>query len=124
MTEGVPVEFADVLEIEESFWQSSGDQDFYETHVADSGRFVLSMGVLDKRDVVDAMGQADPWASYEMSDPTFVPIEDGVVGLLYEATGKRTEDAEEYRAHILSVYQAKDGDWQLVLHQQTPLEGN
>ena len=111
-----------VLDVEQAFWNSSGDQDFYETHVADEGKFVLSMGVMDKTQVVEAMNHAEPWESFEIIDPSLIPIRDDVVGLVYETVAKRDQNSEEYRANILSVYEAHDGEWQLVLHQQTPLD--
>lgn len=111
-----------LLDIEKSFWRSSGDRDFYETHVADEGRFVLSMGVMDKPAVVAAMENAEPWDSFEIRETSLIPIADDVVGLVYEATGQRNEDGDEYRANILSVYKRKNAEWQLVLHQQTPVD--
>lgn len=113
--------FDGVLEIEESFWKSSGDQDFYKLHVADEGRFVLSMGVMSKRDVVEAMSHAEPWKSFEILEPSLIPIDEDVVGLVYEATGQRDDDSDEYNANILSVYRRVNQEWQLILHQQTPL---
>ncbi|MGA7097531.1 MAG: nuclear transport factor 2 family protein, partial [Acidimicrobiia bacterium] len=82
----------------------------------------LSMGVMDKPDVVEAMGHAEPWKSFEILDPSLIPIEEDVVGLVYEATGRRDEDSDAYRANILSVYKRVNGEWQLILHQQTPLD--
>jgi hypothetical protein len=110
-----------LLAIEKSFWRSSGDADFYRTHVADEGKFVLSMGVVDKSDVVTAMSEAAPWKSFDINDVSVIPIGDDVVGLIYEASGQREAGADEYRANILSVYR-KNGDWELILHQQTPLD--
>jgi hypothetical protein len=112
----------DVLDVERSFWTSSGDQDFYRSHVADEGLFVLSMGVMDKAAVIEAMGPAEPWDSFEIQEPSLVSISDGVVGLVYQAGGQRTAQSDEYRARILSVYRETDRDWELILHQQTPLE--
>lgn len=110
------------LDIERAFWSSSGDQDFYRTHVAEEGRFVLSMGVMNKEEVVAAMGGADPWESFEIGNPSWVPIDDHVVGLVYEARARRSAGEAEYRANILSVYRRLEMNWQLVLHQQTPLQ--
>lgn len=110
------------IDIERAFWRSSGDQEFYRTHVADEGLFVLSMGVMGKEEVVAAMAGADPWESFEIGDPSWVPIADDVVGLVYEASARRGPDDDGYRAHILSVYRRQEGKWQLILHQQTPLE--
>ena len=109
------------IDIERAFWSSSGDQEFYRTHVADEGLFVLSMGVMSKDDVVTAMAVADPWESFEIGDPSWVPISEDVVGLVYEASARRAPDDDEYRANILSVYRRQEGNWQLILHQQTPL---
>jgi hypothetical protein len=110
-----------VLDIEESFWRSSGDEDFYRTHVADEGLFVFSMGVMRKEDVVAAMAESEPWESFEIGDPSWVSISNDVVGLVYEAHARRHADAGDYRANILSVYRRQEKDWQLILHQQTPL---
>lgn len=110
------------IDIEKAFWRSSGDQEFYRAHVAEEGLFVLSMGVMSKEDVVAAMAGAEPWESFEIGDPSWVTISDDVVGLVYEARARRGVDAGEYRASILSVYRRQDGDWQLILHQQTPLD--
>lgn len=113
----------ELLEVEKSFWTSSGDQSFYQTHVADGGRFVLSIGILDKQKVVASMAEAQPWESFDIHEPSYVPISDGVAAVVYEATGRRhADDDDEYRANILSVYTSVDGDWQLILHQQTPLD--
>lgn len=113
-----------IMEIEESFWENSGDQGFYEDHVADNGRFVLSMGVMDKDEVVASMADADPWESFEIHDPTQVEINDGVVGLVYEGTGRRDAGSDDYRANILSVYKKTGDQWQLILHQQTPIDSS
>jgi hypothetical protein len=111
-----------VLDIERSFWESSGDQEFYEAHVADEGKFILSMGVMTKDEVVASMAHAEPWDTYEMVELVEVPITDDVVGLVYEATGRWEPGGDGYHAHILSVYRQVDGEWQLILHQQTPVD--
>jgi hypothetical protein len=80
------------------------------------------MGVMDKEDVVASMADADPWDSYDIRNPTEIPLAEGVVGLVYEAKGKRDDGAADYRANILSVYGNNHGAWQLVLHQQTPID--
>ena len=108
------------IDIERAFWRSSGDQEFYRTHVAEEGLFVLSMGVMGKEEVVAAMAGADPWESFEIGDPSWVPVGDDVVGLVYEARARRSGGEAEYRANILSVYRRQEGNWQLILHQQTP----
>lgn len=109
------------IDIERAFWRSSGDEEFYRTHVAEEGLFVLSMGVMTKEAVVAAMAEAEPWESFQIGDPAWVPIGEDVVGLVYEASARRGPDDDEYRANILSVYRRQEGDWQLILHQQTPL---
>lgn len=59
--------------------------------------------------------------TFEILDPHLIPIEEDVVGLVYEATGRRDEDSDAYRANILSVYKRVNGEWKLILHQQTRL---
>jgi Domain of unknown function (DUF4440) len=112
----------ELLELEEGFWKAAGDPEFYEEHFAPDGKVILSMGVLDKPGVVSAMSQAEPWHSFEVHDPTLIQLDDQAWALVYEATGRRDGDGDDYRANILSVYRANGGGCQLVLHQQTPIE--
>lgn len=111
-----------LLEMEKSFWKSAGDQGFYRKNMAPEGKVIMSMGVLDKDGVVASMSDAEPWESFDIQNPSLVEVSDDVAALTYNATGRRKAESDAYRANILSVYKAVEDGWQLVLHQQTPID--
>jgi hypothetical protein len=92
------------------------DQDFYRGYLADDAIAVLPAGVFDKAAVVAAVGA--PQVPFQASK-----IEDTRVKVLSPDTGIVT-----YRATLASgvvfvttVYARRNGTWQGVLYQQTPL---
>lgn len=111
----------DVTGIEEQFWAAAGDPDFYRSHFADDGLIALAMGVMDKTQTVEAMGSAQPWAEFRLDDRRRLDIADDVASLTYRATARRESDDADYTAVVSSVYVRRNGDWTLVLHQQTPV---
>ena len=111
---------ARVMELEKGFWGAAGDAGFYEEHMDEDGRCLLPVGALDKRSTISAIGQAEPWSSFEFHDVTQQTPADGVALITYRATAHRSEQ-DEYRALVGSVYRRVDGSWRLLVHQQTPL---
>ena len=66
------------------------------------------------------MQQAQPWSQATLDDLQFVRIADDVAALSYRATARRSGDQADYTAVVSSVYVRRDGEWLLVLQQQTP----
>ena len=61
-----------------------------------------------------------PWSKYEMDDVRVVPLGPGVAMICYSVEAFRGDQA--YEALITSVWRKNDqGDWKMVLHQQTPV---
>lgn len=115
-----------LIELEKRGWEalaSDGDaaRDFYRSRLADEAVMVFPGGriVEGKAEILDSM-DAQPWDSFEIEEPRVIaPAEDtGVV--VYRVTAKRPGQ-DEYAALISSVYTRREGDWKLVLHQQTPV---
>jgi hypothetical protein len=77
-------------------------------------------GRLNKSQTIDTVRQASPWTRYDLAEPATLKFADGCVALIYTAVALR-EDRLPYHAHITSLYRFRDGIWQLVLHQQTPI---
>jgi hypothetical protein len=87
---------------------------------------VLANGMsLGSEEVVAALEQSPPWASYEMIDERLIEIDSSNVLLVYEATALRP-DGSSFTAAMSSLYHRVGGEgdgrgWELVLYQQTPI---
>jgi ketosteroid isomerase-like protein len=112
----------DLLVLEEGFWRSAGNRDAYAAHLADDAVHVFpGWGVTaDNERVLQAVESVDPWASFEIEEPTFFELGDAAAALVYTARAHRTGQ-DEYVAAMTSVYRETRDGWKLVIHQQTPL---
>jgi hypothetical protein len=111
-----------LLDREEAFWRAAGSRDAYEAGLAPDAVHVFpGWGVADRESVLDGVASARPWDDVAVDDPRLVPLDRDAAALVYVARARRGRD--EYRAAITSVYRRRDEDVELVLHQQTPLEG-
>jgi hypothetical protein len=111
----------ELLDLENGFWQSAGDGDFYREHMAAHGLCVLPVGMMDKDETVAAIEQAEPWADFEMFDMKTIDLGDDEAALCYRADASRNGSSDRYKAVISSVYTRLGGRRRLTLHQQTPL---
>ncbi|ERG63422.1 MULTISPECIES: nuclear transport factor 2 family protein [Agrococcus] len=118
----------ELLELERAGWrslcESSGDG-FYGRLMTDDGLMVLVDGsVLDRAAVVASLGQAPPWATFEIREPRIVTLGAESAALVY--TGVARRDGTDFVARMSSAYVRVDGEWRLALYQQTlagPVEG-
>jgi hypothetical protein len=94
------------------------DQDFYRGYLADDAVAVLPAGVFDKDAVIAALGA--PRVPFQSS-----AIEDTRVMVLGPDTGIVTYRATfgDQVVFVTTVYARRDGAWQGVHYQQTPLAG-
>lgn len=115
----------ELIELERAGWESLCDgtgDDFYGRIMTDDGVMVLADGsVMNRNDVVSALGEAPPWASFEMTDIRSLPLDDDTIALLYVGTGHRQGEALSFVGVMTSIYARREGRWRLVLYQQTPL---
>jgi len=112
---------SELLEIEQQFWESSGDTEFWAEHFNDEGVIALSMGLMNKANVIHSQDQAQPWTDFSIKDAHIVDLGDDVASITYLATAERAGDSK-YSAAVTSVYARRKGDWQLMVHQQTPMD--
>ncbi len=112
---------SELLEIEQQFWHGSSDVDFWADHFSDEGVVALSMGLMNKAEVLQSQAQTLPWAEFSIKDAHIVDLGDDVASITYLATAQR-DDESEYSAAVTSVYARRRGEWQLMVHQQTPAE--
>lgn len=113
----------DLLELEQQGWQalSSGrGAEFYDAFMTDEAVMALPFGVLERDDCVEAIRQADPWATFEIRDARVVPLNEDAAIVVYIAAAQR-EANPEYVALMSTTYVRRDGEWLIALHQQTPL---
>jgi hypothetical protein len=114
----------ELLDIERKGWDAlceGSGADFYGRVMTDDGLMVLANGmVMDRGQVVEALGQSSPWSSYELADVRLVVMGDGGAALVYLGTAQR-EDGEPFVGAMASVYQRVGGEWRLALYQQTPV---
>lgn len=113
----------ELIELERAGWSSLCDgtgAEFYGATMTADGVMVLADGsVMSRDDVVEALGQAPPWASYEMDDIRVVELGDDSSALVYVGTGHRDE-GDPFVGVMTSVYVRRDGGWRLAVYQQTP----
>jgi hypothetical protein len=107
----------ELLEIEHTLANGGGNE--YREHLAEDAVVIVPAQSLDKQETVASMERSPGWDEVEISDPEVREVGDGGAVLTYRFRGQRGEDA--YGALMSSAYSKDDGDWKLVLHQQTPL---
>ncbi|MGA7271245.1 MAG: nuclear transport factor 2 family protein [Acidimicrobiia bacterium] len=110
----------ELLELENGFWQAAGNPGFYGDHFAEDGAIALAMGIMGKTEVMQAMEAARPWATYDLQSPRLIEISQTVAALVYRASARRASDDHDHDVVISSVYVRRRGEWQLIVHQQTP----
>jgi hypothetical protein len=112
----------ELVALEEEFWRASGDSARYEANLADDAVHVFpGWGVTERQPVLEAVADAEPWERFQIEGARVVELSDEVSALVYTATARRP-GRDEYRAAMTTVYRRTQDGWELVLHQQTPLE--
>jgi hypothetical protein len=97
--------------------------EFYGRVMTTDGVMVLANGqVMTREEVVAALRDAPPWASYEISDLRRVAVGPDATALVYVGTAHRDEGPSIVAA-MTSSYVRVDGQWRLALYTQTPVPG-
>lgn len=112
---------SELWKVEEEFWR--GDAAYYEKGLAPNAMMVFPApaGVMDKVSSIEAIRSAPRWQSVEFRDARCLSAAGQTRILIYRALAKRTQDEASYEALCSSVYIQRQREWQLLLHQQTPL---
>lgn len=111
---------SDLLELENGFWEAAGSPEFYGDHFAEDGVIALAMGTMGKLEAMEVMETADPWVDHELHSPRLIEIGRDAAALVYRASARRAGDESQYEVVVSSVYVRRQGDWKLIVHQQTP----
>lgn len=106
--------------MEKAFWLEGVEA--YRRDLADDAVMVFPAptGPLTGEVIYDALKDAPRWQELTISDPRLTRHADGVVTLVYMASAVRDDD--RYEAFCGSCYLLAEGEWKLVLHQQTPIK--
>jgi len=113
----------ELVDLERAGWDSLCDgtgSDFYGKLMTDEALMVLANGeIMTRDDVVTALRDAPPWASYDLDDVRIVPLGADAAALVYVGTGHRDGASAPFVGAMSSVYVRLDGSWRLALYQQT-----
>lgn len=114
----------ELVQLEERGWRAlatEGDlgRAFYGSILREDTVMLLPGGLrIDTRDrILESLG-SQPWESFRMEGTSVIRLTDSAATVVYKVTAHR-KDSLPYVALISSSY-ARDPDWKLVAHQQTP----
>lgn len=113
----------ELVDLEEKGWHalvSGRGAEFYDAFLADEAVMALPIGILDRDACVEAIAQAEPWASFELTDVRVIVLGQESVVVAYQAKAQR-EGQPEYNAVMSTTYVRDDGEWLIAFHQQTPI---
>jgi len=110
-----------LVRLEERFWRAAGDAAEYSASLAADALHVLpGWGVTPREPMLAAVEQAPPWVRFSIDHPQVVMLAGDAAALAYTAHAERKGEGA-YAAAITSVYRRAGDGWELVVHQQTPL---
>lgn len=117
----------ELLKLERRFWEASSgsDGDFYRTQATDDALYVFPgpTGVLTNEECATVVDDNHSlWAWFEIEQPHFVQLCEGVVLLTYTSRAQ-PEGGEPFSMRVSTVYRAVDDGWKLTFHQQTMATG-
>lgn len=114
-----------LLEIERRGWDSLCDSTgdiFYGRLMTEDAVMVLANGlVMDRKAVIEALGQSPPWRTYDISDVRLVRTGSDSATIVYAGTAYREAQEAAFVGMMSSVYLRSDNTWRLALYQQTPI---
>ena len=121
MTQAVKAPAGEIEELERRGWQAlsgSNGAAFYEDVMAEDGFMVFPGMVMDKTTAVATIRDVEPWTRFELADIR-VAVDANAALITYRANAQRAGQPE-YEAVMSSVYVRREGQWLLLLHQQSP----
>lgn len=109
----------ELLEIEREL--AAGDGTVYRRHLREDALVIVPGKVLDRADTAAAMDASPGWDDFSIQAERLLPLGADAATIAYRFHGRRGEFG--YDAEMASTYvRDDDGNWRLVLHQQTPAE--
>jgi hypothetical protein len=91
----------------------------YEELMAEDCTMVFGpMGIMQRGDVIESLGQAPRWSEVTISKGSEKVHGQATAVLAYHARAKK-EDGDSYEAVCTSTYIQEGGHWRIAQHQQT-----
>ena len=116
----------DLADLERQGWQAlstegEAGQRFYSNVLHDSAVMLLPGGMVlrGRASILDALA-AQPWQSFHLEDLDVMVLSPAVGIVTYRVSAQR-EGSAPCAALISSTYAMSDGEFKLMLHQQTPI---
>ena len=112
--------FTPFWRMEEQFWLSGPE--FYAAHLARNARLIFPepAGIMENETIIEMLRRAPKWRSVDITERSQTRLEETII-LAYRVLGIRGSGAS-YEAYCSSVYVRTQGVWQLLAHQQTPID--
>ena len=108
-----------LLEIESEL--AAGDGAVYRRRLRGDAIVIVPGHVLDREGAAAAIDASPGWEHFSIEDERLLPLGPDAAAIAYRFHGRRGD--VEYRAEMASTYiREDDSSWQLVVHQQTPVE--
>jgi hypothetical protein len=111
----------ELIDLERRGWQALSTPDgadHYRGHMADDGLMAFPFGVMDKEQALAGIEDAEPWSTFELSEPRVVALGPDAGVVVYRVHARREGD-EPLSAVVSSTFVRRDGDWKLAFHQQS-----
>ena len=105
-----------ILEKEKKSWMEG--ESYYQEILAQDAIMVFSIGVLERRKVLETVSKGPRWDTIKISEDKIIKLGDREMLLTYKVTATRGDN--EYEAFVSSIYKKQDDDWKICFHQQTP----
>ena len=114
----------DLLDLEKQGWNAltlgnEEAQKFYSSVLREDAVMVFPGGMqITGKDQILESFSPQPWSSYQIIEPSVIPITGDVKTVIYKVIAKRP-NSEPYHAIISSTYVHIDDSWKMVHHQQS-----
>ena len=107
-----------LVEIENDL--AEGDGAAYRRHLREDAIVIVPGQVLHREGTATAMDASPGWDTFSIEGERLLPLGPDAATIVYRFHGRRGDF--EYRSKMASTYVRDDDGWQLVVHQQTPVE--
>ncbi len=112
----------ELWQFEEQFWL--GGAEFYERMLAPEALMVLPFpaGILDRLNTITSIQAGTRWQHVAFHSKRLIRPNPDTAVLVYAVAAGREAPSTPYHAQCSSTYVCAGGQWQLVLHHQTPAQ--
>ncbi|MGB3610807.1 MAG: DUF4440 domain-containing protein [Cellvibrio sp.] len=109
----------DIWQRELGFWK--GTAEYYEQYLATEACMIFPepVGIMHREDVVDSIHSGSRWSKVTFTEQQQLEPTSDTRVLIYAATADRGGPHSAYSALCSSTYIRRNGEWQLIAHQQT-----